>query len=73
MFFTKMYAHLLFRGALSASGQMIASASSWNILIQSATPLPRYMAVLSSFPLPPPGSTDTMLQNCYICLRWSRE
>jgi hypothetical protein len=50
MLFTEMYIHLLFRGALSASGQMIASVSSWNTLIQSATPLPRYMIMLSPFP-----------------------
>ena len=72
MFSTEISIHLLFRGALSASGQMIASVSSWNTLILSASPHPR-STIIFPFPLPPLGSISIILQNCYICLWWSRE
>ena len=41
--FTGTYIYLIFRGAWSASGQMMASGLSWNILMQSATLLSRYI------------------------------
>jgi hypothetical protein len=71
--FTETYIYLLLRGALSASGQMIASISSWDTLKQSATPFPSYIILHSPFPLLPLGCTSTTLQNCQRHLRQSRE
>ena len=68
-----MYIHLLFREGLSASGQMIASISSWKILMQSAIHLLRYIIWPSHNALPPLGSTSIIVQNCHKCLRQSRE
>ena len=71
--FTKIYIYLLFRGVLSANGQMTANTSSWDTLRQSTSPLPSYIALLFHGALPPPGYTNTTLQNCCKCLELSRE
>jgi len=52
----------LFRQELPASGQMMASASSWKTLMQSPTLLLRCTTLLSHFALPHLGSMNTILQ-----------
>ena len=49
----------LFRQGFLASGQMTASTSSWNTLIQSPLLLPRYTILPSHSALPHPGFTIT--------------
>ena len=60
----------LFRQEHPASGQVIASISSWRTLTQSRTLLPRCTTLLSHFALPHPGSMSATLQSF---LRGSRQ
>jgi len=52
----------LFRQEHLASGQVTANISSWKILTQSRTLLPRCTVLLSHSALPHPGSMSTILQ-----------
>jgi hypothetical protein len=71
--FTGTYIYLLSRGALYASGQMIARISSWDTLTQSPTLFPSYIILPSHFALLPLGFTSTILQSYYKHLRQLRE
>jgi len=62
----------LFRQGLHASGWMIACILSWSTLMQSATPLPKYIILPSHFLLPHLGFTSTILQSSHKRLRWLR-
>jgi len=61
----------LFRQVSHVYGQMTASKSFWEILMQSATPLPTYTILLSYFPHPHLGSAHAIVQNSYGGLRQS--
>ena len=63
----------LFRQEFPADGQMIATISSWKILMQSATPLPRYTILLSHFLLPHLGFTSARVKSSQEWSRWSRD
>jgi len=52
-------------------GQMTASESFWNILMQSTTPLPTYTTLLSHSALPHLGSVSTIAQSSHWRLRLS--
>jgi len=54
-----LYSYLFRQGSLM-SGQVMANISSWRTLIQSATILPKYMPLLSCFPLPHPNSISAI-------------
>jgi len=71
--FIEKYVHLLFRGALSAGGQMIANISSWNTLTQSAIFLPRYTIMPFPFPLPPLSFENVILQSPHVRSKWLGE
>ena len=67
---TETYIYLTFRVVQSASGQMIASVLSWNILMQSTTPLPRYIILPSYFALHPLGFKNATVQNSHMRSKW---
>jgi len=63
----------LFRQEFPANGQMTASVSSWNGLIQSVTLLPKCITLPFHSPLLHLGFTSTIVKNSHRKLRWSRD
>jgi hypothetical protein len=68
-----LYLLSLSRLGFHASGQMIASASFWKILMPSTILLPTYTIVVFHYPLPHPGFTNTTMQCSHKRLRWLRD
>ena len=66
-----LYLHFS-RWEFSISGEMMASVSSWNPLMQSLPPLPKYTILPSHSALLHLGFTSVIVQNSYKCPRWSR-